>query len=194
MLEGPQDVTDLLSAYRAGRAGAFDRLVEVLYREMRGLAHAQLRQRHPEETFDTTALVNEAYCKLAGKGIHDWKDRNHFFAACATTMRHLLVDNARSRLRQKRGDGARNLTFQDTETAAEGDPIWLIELDRLMVRLAGHDPRLVSVFECRYFGGFTSAETAQVLSLSERTVERDWARARGWFRHALDDKLPPSQE
>lgn len=179
-----QDVTDLLVAYRAGQDGAFDDLVERLYSELRGLAHIQLRHRHPEETLDTTALVNEAYCKLAA-GSHDWKDRNHFYAACATTMRHLLVDNARRRMRSKRGQGLRNLTLEDGDVAAEGDPEGLIELDRLMSRLADHDQRLVSVFECRYFGGFSTAETATILSISQRTVERDWRRARGWFRYAL---------
>lgn len=188
------DVTELLSAYRAGHSEAFDRLVEHLYGEMRSLARVQLRQRHPEETLDTTALVNEAYCKLAANGTHDWKDRNHFYAACATTMRNLLVDNARRRLRKKRGEGLRNRTLDENEVPAEGDPEWLIELDQLMTRLAEHDQRLVSVFECRYFCGFSNAETAGILSVSERTIERDWARARGWFRHALVNSFRESDE
>ena len=162
-----------------------------LYGELRGLAHTQLRQRHPEETLDTTALVNEAYCKLAEGGVHHWRDRNHFYAACATTMRHLLVDNARRRLRIKRGAGQRALTLDESNVVSQGDPEWVIELDRLMHRLSKHDERLVSVFECRYFGGFSVVETANILELSERTVERDWARARGWFRHALSQSFGP---
>lgn len=191
MSEDARDVTELLAAYREGQQEAFDRLVERLYDEMRELARVQLRQRHPEETLDTTGLVNEAYCKLAGHGMSGWKDRDHFYAACATTMRHLLVDKARRRLRKKRGDGRRALTLEDNEVAAEGDPVWLVELDQLIARLATHDPRLVSVFECRYFAGFSNAETARILSVSERTVERDWARARGWLRHALADSFGP---
>lgn len=182
-------VTELLAAYRAGQKGAFDRLIEGLYPELRELAHIQLRQRHPHETLDTTALVNEAYCKLAAGGVHDWKDRDHFYAACATTMRHLLVDNARRRLRDKRGRGQRALTLNECEFGVEGDPEWLVELDRLMSRLSEHDSRLVAVFECRYFGGFSNAETARILSVSERTIERDWARARGWFRYALAESV-----
>lgn len=184
-----RDVTELLAAYRGGQPEAFDRLVELLYDEMRDLARKQLRQRHPEETLDTTGLVNEAYCKLAANGVHEWKDRDHFYAACATTMRHLLVDRARWRIRKKRGNGLRALTLEGNEVAAEGDPEWLVELDQLMSRLAVHNARLVSVFECRYFAGYSSAETARILSVSERTIERDWARARGWLRLALAERL-----
>lgn len=189
MSEDTRSVTELLAAYRSGQMDSFDRLVELIYPQLRELAHIQLRQRHPSETLDTTGLVNEAYCKLAEGGVHHWEDRNHFYAACATTMRHLLVDNARHRLRDKRGQGQRALTLDESELASEGDPEWLIELDRLVDHLAKHDQRLVSVFECRYFGGFSNAETAGILSVSERTIERDWARARGWFRHALAESF-----
>jgi RNA polymerase sigma factor (TIGR02999 family) len=185
MSNDTQSVTDLLAAYRCGHKDSFDRLVELIYPQLRELAHIQLRQRHPSETLNTTGLVNEAYCKLAEGGVHHWKDRNHFYAACATTMRHLLVDNARRRLRDKRGRGMRALTLEENELSAEGDPEWLIELDRLMDQLAEHDRRLVAVFECRYFGGFTNRETAEILSLSERTIERDWARSRAWLKQAL---------
>lgn len=181
-------VTELLAAYKAGRKGAFDRLIETLYLELRELAQVQLRKRHPNETLDTTALVNEAYCKLASGNIHHWKDRNHFYAACATTMRHLLVDNARHRLRDKRGSGQRALTLDENELASGGDPEWLIELDRLLKCLAEQDPRLLAVFECRYFGGFSVAETAEILEVSARTVERGWADSRSWLRQAMEPK------
>lgn len=188
MPNNSQSVTDLLVAYRGGHRDALDQLVDRLYDDLRELAHVQLRNRHPGETIQTTALINELYCKLAEQGAQHWKDRNHFYAACATTMRNLLVDAARRRLREKRGGGERALTLDERRVAAEGDPEWIVELDRLMDSLAEHDERLVSVFECRYFGGFTTAETARVLSLSERTVERDWARARAWFRSAIAEE------
>lgn len=182
-----QNVTELLVACRAGDRGAFDRLVDRLYDDFRDLAHGQLRFRRPGETLNTTALVSELYCKFAEQGAHDWKDRDHIYAASATAMRHLLVDAARRRLREKRGGGEPVLPLDEASVAAEGDPQWIVELDRMMDSLAEHDARLVSVFECRYFGGFTTSETAEILSLSERTVERDWARARGWFRRELMD-------
>lgn len=189
MSDQTHSVTELLAACRTGQEGSFDRLVEFIYPQLRELAHIQLRRRHPSETLDTTSLVSEAYCKLAEGGQHVWNDRNHFYAACATTMRHLLVDRARRRLSSKRGGGQRALTLEENGVATEGDPEWLIELDRLMYRLSELDQRLVSVFECRYFGGFSNAETARILSLSERTIERDWARARGWLRHALAESF-----
>lgn len=185
MPDNSRSVTDLLIAYRGGSRGALDQLVDRLYDDLRELAHAQLRNRRPGETLQTTALINELYCKLAEQDSPHWKDRDHFYAACATTMRHLLVDAARRRLREKRGGGEPALTLDERRIAAEGDPEWIVELDRLMDSLAEHDARLVSVFECRYFGGLTTAETASILALSERTVERDWARARSWLRHAL---------
>lgn len=194
MPNNSQSVTDLLVAYRGGHRDALDQLVDRLYDDLRELAHVQLRNRRPGETIQTTALINELYCKLAEQGTQHWKDRNHFYAACATTMRNLLVDGARRRLREKRGGGEPALTLDERRIAAEGDPEWIVELDRLMGSLAEHDARLIKVFECRYFGGFTTLETAKILSLSERTVERDWARARGWLRHALKDTFENPDE
>lgn len=185
MPDYPQSVDDLLVACQAGQRQAFDQLVDRLYDDLRELAHVQLRRRRPGETLNTTALVSELYCKLAEQGGKHWRDRNHFYAACATCMRHLLVDEARRKLRDKRGGGERLLTLEESGVGAESDAEWIIELDQLMNSLAEHDARLVSVFECRYFGGYSTAETAEILSVSERTVERDWARARGWLRHEL---------
>ena len=185
MIENMRTVTALLGEYRNGNRDAFDQLVSKLYSELRELAHIQLAQRRPGQTLDTTALVNELYCKIADQDAHQWKDRDHFYAVCATTMRHLVIDMARRRLRVKRGGGEQQLTLDEERIAAEGDPEWLIELDRLMERLGDENPRLVQIFECRYFAGYTTADTARILGLSERTVERDWARARAWLRHAL---------
>lgn len=180
-----QRVNDLLAACQAGHRHAFDELVDRLYDDLHQLAHVQLHRLRPGETLNTTALVNELYCKLAEQSVQHWKDRNHFYAACATCMRHVLVDAARKNLRKKRGGGERMLTLDEAGVAAEGDAEWIVELDQLMDSLAARDVRLVKVFECRYFGGYTTTETASILSLSERTVERDWARARGWLRRAL---------
>lgn len=187
MPDKPDNVTDLLNAHSAGSERALDELVENVYDELHELAHIQLKRLSPSRTLNTTALVHELYCKLVDSGVHHWKDRNHFYAACATTMRHLLVDNARRRLRDKRGGGQRAVTLEESASASEGDAEWLIELDRLINRLGEQNARLVAVFECRYFGGFSNSETASILSLSERTIERDWAHSRSWLKQALAD-------
>lgn len=179
-------VTDLLAAHREGDTAAFDRLIEVVYQHLRHLAHVQRRRRRPDAELNTTALVHELYCKLVEQQ-HGWRNRGHFFAACATAMRHLLVDEARSQLRQKRGGGEHPLTLDERRLAAEGDPEWLLYLDQLMDALAEHDARLVRVFECRYFCGFSTEETAESIGLSRRTVERDWQRARAWLGNALTE-------
>lgn len=189
MSDDATSVNELLAEYEAGSRHAFDQLVDRLYDDLHELAHVQLKRRRPGETLNTTALVNELYCKLVEQGARHWKDRDHFYAACATCMRHLVVDEARRKLRGKRGGGQPLLTLDESRVAAEGDAEWILELDQLMDRLAEHDARLVAVFECRYFGGHTTAETARILKMSERTVEREWARARGWLRCELSQ--PP---
>lgn len=180
-----ESVTELLIALRQGESGALDRIVECVYDELQRLAHAQLERRPRENSLNTTALVNELYCKLVEGEARHWHDRKHFYAACATAMRHLLVDASRRRLREKRGGGVPALTLDEGRVVCESDPEWIVELDLLINRLAEHDTRLVRVFECRYFGGFSVADTAAILGVSTRTVERDWARARAWLRQAL---------
>jgi len=188
MRDSPQSVTDLLIAYRDGHQQALNQLVDLLYDELHQLAHVQAQRRHPADSLQTTALINELYCRLAEHDAPSWKDRSHFYAACATTMRHLLVDAARRRLREKRGGGDRLFTLDEGRVQAASSPESMVELDGLMDKLAKRDARMVSVFECRYFGGFTTCETAEILSLSERTVERNWARARAWLQSALADE------
>ncbi|WP_376694829.1 ECF-type sigma factor [Wenzhouxiangella sp. EGI_FJ10305] len=186
-----ESIGELIQAHRSGDSRALERLIEKLYFELRELAHVQVRRNAHDSILDTTALVNELYCKLAENEEHDWRDRQHFFATCATAMRHLLVDSARRKQRDKRGGGASALTLNEDQIAAGTSPEWIIELDRLMDELARRDSRLVQVFECRYFCGLSVAETARILELSERTIERDYARARAWLRQAF--KKPPGQ-
>lgn len=181
-----QSINELLQAHRSGDSQALERLVEHLYFELKELARIQVMRNAHDTILDTTALVNELYCKLAEHEEHDWRDRQHFFATCATAMRHLLVDAARRKQREKRGGGESALTLHEDQISADTSPEWIIELDRLMDELAKRDPRLVQVFECRYFCGLSVAETAQILELSERTVERDYARARAWLRQVFN--------
>jgi RNA polymerase sigma factor (TIGR02999 family) len=177
-------VTDLLVAHRKGEPGAFDRLVEVVYDELRGIAHLQRRGERQNADPQTTALVHELYLKLADRS-GDWKDRGHFFAACATAMRHILIDAARRRTREKRGGQHEDLPLDDASQGAEGDPQWLMRLELLMQELEQHDARMVRVFECRYFAGYSNQETANALDLSFRTAQRDWDRARAWLKREL---------
>lgn len=184
MVNANHNVTALLVATREGEAGAFDRLVEMLYDRMRDLAHRELL-RGRQGDLQTTALVNELYLKLVGER-SGWQDRGHFFAACTKAIRRIVVDEARKQVSLKRGGGVSPLELDEGAVGERGDSEWLLCLDQAMEKLAARDPRLVQVFEFRYFGGYTVDETAEALGLSKRTTERDWARARAWLRQALD--------
>lgn len=192
--DSPSTVTELLVAHGQGHPNAFDRLVELVYDDLRRIAHIQLRraaQQTPRkglspagQGLQTTALVNELYLKMVDQEAA-YKDRGHFFAACATAVRHILVDAARHQTRQKRGGDVQAVPLEKARVIAEGDPEWLLELDQVMNQLAEHDPRLVRIFECRYFAGYSAEETADALGISLRTAQRDWSRARAWLQQAL---------
>lgn len=177
-------VTALLAAHRGGDAAAFDRLVELVYDELRAIGRLQRRKAAPGGELQTTALVHELYLRLVDQE-RGWRDRGHFFAACATAVRTILIDAARRRSRKKRGGEARDLPLDELHVATEGDPEWLVSLDELMRALGRYDPRMVKVFECRYFAGYSNQETADALGLSLRTAQRDWDRARAWLKREL---------
>jgi RNA polymerase sigma factor (TIGR02999 family) len=179
------DVTELLIAHGRGDAAAFDRLLGLVYEDLRRLAHRQLRRGPPGQTLDTTALVHEAYLKLVDQTRVHWQDRGHFLAVSATAMRQILIDYARSRVRQKRGGGAEHVSLDEARVAATHEAEQMIELDLALQMLAKIEPRLVRVVECRYFAGFSEQETADALSVSLRTAQRDWLRARAWLREQL---------
>lgn len=179
------DVTELLLAHGNGDAAAFDRLVGLVYDDLRRLARAQLRRAAPGQTLDTTALVHEAYLKLVDQTRVHWNDRGHFLAVSATAMRQILVDYARGRARQKRGGGADHTPLDEGQISASREAERMLELDLALQKLAELDPRLVRVVECRYFAGLSEEETADALGVSLRTAQRDWLRARAWLREAL---------
>lgn len=182
---GPEEVTRLLQAWRAGDAEADARLVEQVYAALRRIAVSQLRRERAGHTLQPTALVNEAYLRLVGQREIDWRDRAHFFGLAAVTMRRILVDSARRRKAKKR----------DGEVAAEpggpsiatqpGESVDLLDLDRALDRFAERFPRHAKVVEMRYFSGLELDDVAVALDLSPRTVKRDWAFARAWLRDAL---------
>jgi RNA polymerase sigma factor (TIGR02999 family) len=179
------DVETLLAAVRRGEAGATDRLIGVIYPELRRLAHAKLARERPGHFLNTTAIVHEAYLKLAAAG-SPWNDRQHFMRAAGAVMRHLLVDYARQRDSDKRGGGAAAVTLGDADCATEDDSLAVIALDDAMKSLAEIDPRLEQIMECRYFAGLSVPETAEALGMSVRSVEREWRRAKGYLLRALE--------
>jgi RNA polymerase sigma factor (TIGR02999 family) len=182
-----QAITQLLGRLRDGEREALDDLFPLVYQELHGMAHRQLAYRRPGQTIDTTALVHEAYLKLVDQRAAQWQDRNHFFAVAARTMRHILVDYARRRNAQKRGGGQRPILLDDNDVAVDARAMELLALDDALKHLATLNERLSQVVELRFFGGLSVAETAQVLDISERTVKRDWRKARAFLYHTLQD-------
>jgi RNA polymerase sigma factor (TIGR02999 family) len=161
-------------------------MVPLVYHELRALAHRRLADRGGAGSLNTTALVHEAYLKLAGNAGPEWRDRSHFFALASKVMRQILVDRARARATLKRGARRRAITFDEQTLAADEQADSLLELNDALARLSAVSPRLVQVVECRFFGGMTDGEIAAVLGVTERTVRRDWDKARLLLRRALD--------
>ena len=159
-------------------------LVPIVYEELRRLAHHYMRGERAGHTLQTTALVNEAYMRLAGLDALRWRDRTHFFAMAATLMRRVLVDYARQRGRAKRGAGV-SLTSPDEHAAAPETEIDIVALDEALERLAAVDPQQARVVELRFFTGLSVEQTAEALDISPATVKRDWATAKLWLYNEL---------
>jgi RNA polymerase sigma factor (TIGR02999 family) len=177
--------TDVLTELRSGRRESVDRLVALLYEELRGIARRHLAAQGQGGTLQTTALVHEAYLKLVDQSRAEWSDRVHFLAVASTAMRHVLVDRARARVALKRGGAQQRVTL-DEEIGVDDQPDALLQLDEALKQLAELQPRLARVVECRFFGGLSEDEIAEALSLTVRTVQRDWAKARMLLRRALE--------
>ena len=182
-MPGNEPITALLVAHRHGRADAFDKLVSLVYPELRRVARRQLRPWRPGLTLDSGAVVHEAYLKLVDQTKVEWQDRSHFFAIAARVMRHVIIDYARQRHAQKRGGGT--VALADREVAVQAQAEELLALNELLERLEAEHPRLLKVVECRFFAGYSETETAEALGVSARTVERDWLRARVWLKRAI---------
>ena len=177
---------DVLAELRTGPGESLDRLLPLVYQELRMMARRQLAARGRGGTLQTTALVHEAYLKLVDQSRADWQDRAHFLAVASIAMRHVLVDRAKARLALKRGGDLRRITFDEQEIAIDDQPDALVQLDEALERLGEVEPRLVRVVECRFFGGLTEHEIAEALGLTVRTVQRDWVKARMMLRRALE--------
>ena len=156
------------------------------------LAHAQLRQRRPGDSLDTISLLHESYFRLVDSRRASYQDRGHFFAVAALSMRHIVIDHARSRARKKRGGPQPDLPLREDLLATTEEAGRFLDLDEALKLLERRDPRLVRVVECRFFAGLSEKETAAALAVTERTVQRDWRRAKGWLRGALLEQAAPA--
>jgi RNA polymerase sigma factor (TIGR02999 family) len=165
---------------------SLDAAATLAYRELRAIAHHRLMARGPQGTLSTTALVHEAYLKLADSPHTGWSERSHFLAIASLAMRHVLVDRARERGAIKRGGERQRVTLDEADLAVETESDVLLQLDEALDRLAAFDSRLAKVVECRFFGGLSEQETADALGLTARTVRRDWVKARVLLRRALE--------
>jgi RNA polymerase sigma factor (TIGR02999 family) len=178
------DVTRLLQSWQHGDREAFDRLVPLVYEELRLLASRQLAGEWRASRLQTTAIVSEAYMKLFGQREVDWQNRGHFFAIAAQMMRRILVDHARRDRRRKRGGGVMHVEVTEAANVAAPaavDAVDALALDRALEKLEQLDPEQARIVELRFFGGLSIDETAAALQVSPATVKRDWAVARGWL-------------
>jgi RNA polymerase sigma-70 factor (ECF subfamily) len=187
------DVTALLARASGGDSRAADELLPLVYEKLRTLARELMVQERPDHTLQPTALVHEAYLKLIDQTRAHWRDRAHFFSVAALALRRILVDHARGHERAKRGGGRTKLQLDEGLIAAYEQTVDLLGLDDALARLAQQDAQRARVVELRFFAGLSTDETAAVLNVSTRTVERQWRYARAWlFRELNDDEPQPN--
>jgi RNA polymerase sigma factor (TIGR02999 family) len=193
MAEPSGEVTRLAQRWAQGDADAFDQLIELVYDDLRRLAHRHIARSGAPGTVNTTGLVHDAYVKLAGYSGGSWEGRGQFFAFCSKAMRRILIDYARARDAEKRGGDRTRVPLTPESASVELEVHRVLALDEALTWLESLDARLARIAECRYFGGLSVAETAEALDTSPRTVEREWARARGYLyqRLAPEDGATP---
>lgn len=179
------NLTGLLIEWHEGDKAALDRLTPLVYDELRRIAHRYVQRERAGHTLQTTALVNEAYLRLAGQQKVDWQNRAHFFAVTAQVMRHILIDHARRRHYVKHGGDAQHVSLEAATVMSQQRAVELIALDDALAELANFDQRKSRVVELRYFGGLSLEETAEVLEVSLMTVRRDWRVAKAWLYQAV---------
>jgi RNA polymerase sigma factor (TIGR02999 family) len=178
-------ITMLLREWGNGDGAAFDKLVTLVYPELHRIARIHMRREGGARTLQTSALVNEAYLRLAGGAAQDFHDRDHFFAVSAQIMRRILVDAARGRAAAKRGNTPQRVTMDKLALAAPDRDDEVVAIEEALRRLEQIEPRKARVVELRFFGGLSVEETARVLQLSEQSVHRDWRLARAWLTREL---------
>jgi RNA polymerase sigma factor (TIGR02999 family) len=186
MSAGPSEITGLLSDWASGDRAALDRLTPLVYAELRRIASRQMQRERPGHTLQPTALVNEAFVRLAGGDGGRWQDRAHFYAVCAQVMRRILIDHARANAREKRGGGAVHVPLDDAAaTFIQSQAVDFVALGDALRALETVDPQKARIVDLRYFTGLGIDETAEVLNLSAMTVRREWTRAKAWLYREL---------
>ncbi len=181
------ELTEFLLAWSAGDQSALQQLVPLVYSDLRRIAERHLRREPDEQTLQTTALVNEAYLRLANRRSLNWQNRAHFFAVASQVMRHILVDMARGRQTERRGGGAPSISLDEELVFSPGRSAELLALDDALSELEKVDQRKSRVVEMRFFAGLEVNEIAEVLKISPETVTREWKRARAWLYFQLGD-------
>jgi len=181
------NVTRILTAIEQGDASAADKLLPLVYEELRRLAARKMSQEAPGQTLQATALVHEAYIRLVGSETKDWTGRALFFAAAAEAMRHILIDKARYKQRLKRGGAQQRVDLGNAEVVIEGPSTDLIALDEALSKLAEEDPVKADLVKLRYFAGLTIEQAAEMLEISRATADRYWSYARAWLFDEINE-------
>lgn len=191
MSEAPADITTLARRWSDGDDEAFDAIVSLMYDDLRAIARHHVRAGGPPGTIDTTALVHEAYLRLAGADGLEWMGRGRFLSFCSRAMRRILIDYAREKGAAKRGGTRIRVTLTPETAVLEQEAMEMLALDDALESLERRDPRMARITECRFFGGLSVLETAEALDTSPRTVEREWAKARGYLFALLSEEDQP---
>jgi RNA polymerase sigma factor (TIGR02999 family) len=184
-MPSPSEITELLLCWNNGDRAALERLMPLVERELRRLAHHYMRHERPEHTLQTTALINETFLRLVDQSRVSWQNRAHFFGIAAQIMRRVLLNYARDRRRDKRGGGAYKVSLSKADGLADEKLVELLALEEALQRLSVIDERKSRVVELRHFGGLSVKETAEVLKVSPITVARDWDMAKAWLAREI---------
>ena len=190
MAAKPNNITQLLLKWSEGRPEALEDLIPLIYPELRRLARQYMRRENPAHTLQTSALINEAYLRLAGQQGVEWHNRAHFFAVAAQVMRHVLIDHARKHQVVRRGGGLLRVPLDETAVASHERALEFVALDEALTKLALIDGRKSQIVEMKFFGGLTVDEIAEVMKLSPITIKREWRAAKAWLHLEITEQGP----
>ena len=191
MVAPAEQVSVILSRITAGDNAAADELLPLVYQQLHNLASARLARERPGQTLQATALVHEAYLRLVGEEDPGWSGKGHFYAAAAEAMRRILIEQARRKGRLRRGGDRHRVTYADSQVADDADAQELLDIDDALDRLEAQDVRMATVVKLRFFAGLSVDETARMLDVSTRTVNRAWLAARAWLKHEVGNTTAP---